>query len=78
MKEKWFNIPKRLNFIQIALLLGLINWIAEAFREAVVFGKGSLVKCIITPSSESLWMRLIVGGILLFFGTIVQSLRERS
>jgi hypothetical protein len=78
MKNGSSHLSKRLNFIMIGLLFGSIYWIIEATREAVVFGNGSLVKCIFEPSSESLWMRLSVAGMLLFFGAVVQGLREQS
>lgn len=78
MNGRRSHLSKRLNFIMIGLLFGMIYWIVEAIREAIVFGNGSLVKCIFEPSAESLWMRLSVGGMLLFFGAMVQCLREQS
>ena len=72
-----FRFLKRLNFILIGLLFGMCYWIIEAAREAVVFGKGTLANCIFEPNSESLWMRLTVTGMLVFFGAVVQSLREQ-
>jgi hypothetical protein len=78
MNDKWLHIPKRLNFILIGLLFGLFYWIFEAVREAIVFGKGTLATCIFEPNAESLWMRLTVTGMLVFFGAVVQSLRQQS
>jgi hypothetical protein len=77
MKNRWLDIPKRFNFIMVGLLCGMIYWVVEAAREASIFGKGSIVHCIFEPSAESLWMRLSVGGMLVFFGAIVQCLREQ-
>ena len=71
-------IIRRLNFILIGFLIGFLYWIIEAAREAILFGKGSFAYCIFEPNAESLWMRLTVAGMLVIFGTIVQSLREGS
>jgi len=70
-------IGRRFNFILIALLFGLFYWIFESVREAFVFGKGTLTHCILEPNAESLWMRLTVTGMLVFFGAVVQGLREQ-
>jgi hypothetical protein len=78
MNFKGLAFPKRLNFILIGLLFGTFYWIFESVREAIVFGKGTLAHCIFEPNAESLWMRLTVGGMLLFFGAVVQALREQS
>jgi hypothetical protein len=78
MKIKWFRILKRLNFILIGLLFGMFYWIFESVRGAIVFGKGTLAHCIFEPNAESLWMRLTVTGMLVFFGAVVQSLRQHS
>ena len=78
MNFKWFRLPKRLNFILIGLLFGMFYWIFESVREAIVFGKGTLAHCIFEPNAESLWMRLTVTGMLVFFGAVVQSLRQQS
>lgn len=77
MKERRLDIPKRFNFILVGLLCGMLYWIIKAAREATIFGKGSLVNCIFEPSAESLWTCLSVGGMLVFFGAIVQCLREQ-
>ena len=73
-----FRFLKRLNFILIGLLFGMFYWVFESVREAVVFGKGTLAHCIFEPNAESLWMRLTVCGMLVFFGAVVQSLRQQS
>jgi hypothetical protein len=71
-------IYKRFNFILIGSSIGLLYWVVEAVRESAVFGKGSLAHCILEPNAESLWMRLTVGGMLVFFGAVVQCLREQA
>jgi hypothetical protein len=78
MKFKEIRFPKRLNFILIALLFGSFYWIFESVREAIVFGKGTLARCIFEPNAESLWMRLTVAGMLAFFGAVVQCLRDQT
>jgi len=78
MKERGLGIPKSFNFIMVGLFCGMVYWMVEAVREAVILDQGNLVNCILKPSAESLWMRLSVGGMLLFFGAVIQCLREQS
>ena len=55
---------------------GLMYWVLESLRDAIVFHRGSLLKCFFSPDSVSLGLRLLVVGILILFGTYLHSIRK--
>jgi len=63
------------------IFFALVNWIAEAALHVWVFHEGSLRSQILTTDAHEIWMRLVAGALLIFFGFSVQqgiNLRRRT
>ena len=68
-------------FVWAGVVFAVINWLAESALHVWVFHEGSFRSQVFTSDPHELWMRLVAGALLIFFGFSVQqgiNLRRRT
>ena len=54
------------------MLLAIVNWFAESALHVWVFDEGTFRSQIFTTDPHEIWMRLVAGSLLIFFGLYAQ------
>lgn len=67
---------ERINLIWVGAVFGIIYWILESVRDVLAFHKGTLAERLFYPDLPSIWTRLIIIVMILFYGLYAQSLRS--
>jgi two-component sensor histidine kinase len=72
-KEKNLDFLSRGSVILLSFGFGVIYWVLEAFRDVVVYHRGTLIQQIFSPDPVAFWMRLLAICILVLFGVYVKT-----
>jgi PAS domain-containing protein len=65
----------RVNLIWVGIGFGAFYWLLESVRDVLAFGKGTLAERLFLPDLASVWMRLMIICLIIFYGFYAQSLR---
>ena len=68
-------------YVWAGVFFAVVNWLAESALHVWVFHEGPLYSQIFTTDRHEIWMRLVAGALLVFFGFSVQqgiNLRRRT
>ena len=66
----------KVNLIWVGVGFGAFYWVLESVRDVLAFGKGTLTERLFYPDLTSVWMRLLIIGIIIFYGFYAQSVRS--
>ncbi|MCP4706724.1 MAG: PAS domain S-box protein [candidate division Zixibacteria bacterium] len=61
------------NFIWVGVLISGLFWFLDSIIQALVFGNGTIIEQILSPSSQEIWIRILVFFILISTSSLVQS-----
>ncbi|MBN1781906.1 response regulator [bacterium] len=70
--------PVRIHYFQYGLIFAICYWAMEAVQDVISFDRGDFVERFFIPDSGSLWMRVVVVGIILLFGTVSDILSQNG
>lgn len=73
-KEDMTGWKMSTSMIRVGLGFGVLYWLLESFRDAFVFGRGSIIERIFNPEPMGFWMRLLAIFILLLISLYGQSI----
>jgi len=65
----------RINLIWVGVGFGAFYWVLESVRDVLAFGKGTLPERLFFPDLTSVWMRLLIIGMIILYGFYAQSVR---
>lgn len=68
-------------YIWAGFLFAVGNWFAESLLHVVLFDEGSFRSQVFTTDTHEIWMRLVAGGMFVFFGISTQgafNIRQRT
>ncbi|RPJ59366.1 MAG: PAS domain-containing protein [Acidobacteria bacterium] len=65
----------RINLIWVGVGFGAFYWVLESVRDVLAFGKGTLPERLFFPDLTSVWMRLLIIGMIILYGCYAQSVR---
>jgi len=65
----------KVNLIWVGVGFGAFYWILESVRDVLAFGKGTLTERLFYPDITSVWMRLLIIGMIILYGFYAQSVR---
>ncbi|GEM_PF-6354257 len=68
--------PERINLIWVGVAFGAIYWVLESVRDVLAFHKGTLAERLFFPDLPSIWTRLVIIAMIVFYGLYAQSLRS--
>jgi PAS domain-containing protein len=68
---------EKINLIWVGVGFGAFYWILESVRDVLAYGKGTLTERLFYPDLPSVWMRLLIICIIIFYGFYAQSVRTR-
>jgi len=65
----------KVNLIWVGVGFGAFYWVLESVRDVLAFGKGTLTERLFYPDLTSVWMRLLIICMIIFYGFYAQSVR---
>jgi len=66
---------EKISLIWVGVGFGAFYWLLESVRDVLAFEKGTLTERLFKPDLASLWMRLMIIAMIIFYGFYAQSLR---
>lgn len=75
MEETTQKRTDKINLIWVGVGFGVFYWVLESVRDVLAFGKGTLTERLFYPDLTSVWMRLLIIGMIIFYGFYAQSVR---
>ncbi|HHS13499.1 MAG TPA: hypothetical protein ENN03_06985, partial [bacterium] len=68
------RLASQLNWITVGIGFGLLYWILEAIRDALLRNT-ALFKELLFPEPMTFWMRILLVWVLILFGSYAQSFK---
>jgi len=65
----------RINLIWVGVGFSAFYWILESVRDVLAFGRGTLTERLFYPDLTSVWMRLLIICMIIFYGFYAQSIK---
>ncbi len=65
----------KVNLIWVGVGFGAFYWVLESVRDVLAYGKGTLTERLFYPDLPSVWMRLLIICVIIFYGFYAQSVR---
>lgn len=65
----------KVNLIWVGVGFGAFYWVLESVRDVLAFGTGTLTERLFYPDLTSVWMRLLIICMIIFYGFYAQSVR---
>ncbi len=75
MEETTKSRTDKVNLIWVGVGFGAFYWVLESVRDVLAYGKGTLTERLFYPDLPSVWMRLLIICIIIFYGFYAQSVR---
>jgi len=73
-KEGKYRSYNMMGIMKAGLIISMLYWILESFRDVFIFHKGNLIERVFMPDPMSLWMRMLAVFIILLFTIYAQAL----
>ena len=67
-----------LQYIRTSIIFSLCFWAMEAVQDVVTFDRGTFINRLLFPDAKALWMRVLVICVILLFGVVADSLKDRK